>query len=104
MYYQQSLQIILNDDLQTREVKSCLLVACVAWQFKQFEREHTKRRSRENEQQGEEPVVSLPGSSRLRFSLLRFSRFPIALKLLKSLLVSGIVTSPLIYLNGELQL
>ena len=48
-------------------------LACVAWRFNQFEREHTKRRSRENELR-----------KRLRRSLSRLSRLPSALKLLKN--------------------
>ena len=36
-------------------------VACVAWRFKQFERERTKRRSRENERRSREEAAPYRG-------------------------------------------
>ena len=38
-------------------------VACVAWRFKQFERERTKRRSRENERRSREDGAPYRGFS-----------------------------------------
>ena len=49
---------VLNDLIQMQLWTRKL--ACVAWRFKQFEREHTKRRSRENERRSrEEPPARM---------------------------------------------
>ena len=57
-----------------------LFVACAAWRFKQFERERTKLRSREEGVS----VIFVPGFSRLWCWFLRLPLFLHALKLLKN--------------------